>query len=447
MNLHTRRAAWMSWVITASLVASALGQSTQPAATGRAVQGKIKGTNVNVRSGSDTNYYVVTKLNRGDTVTIVQESFNWVEILPPKGCFSVIDKNYVEKAEDGSGTLNGDAWVYAGSEVDERRYAKQVQLKKGEKVQILGETADAKCYKISPPEGATVWVHGDFVDRPGAAAGADKPATGERIPPGALNLAQVGATTSKPAQEPALRPVAKGSEPSMSENVIKTTGLEPIKPDLLSTKNDQHRATISKIEAGIDAESAKPASQRDFEQFIKDLEPLAAQSEDEVAKLYAETRLKQIRSLSEAAKALEEMRRLKGEAVAKADAERARLEALRKKRIEEFPTDWLDVRGEIRVSGIFDGTGGRAKRWRVVEPGVTPAKTLAYIEVPEGSSINPSDYLEKYVEIKAEARKLSSAAMPVPVYLVRQIRIAERPARGTPPAGVMTRPAGPVTTK
>lgn len=444
MNLHTRRAAWMSWVIAASLVASALGQTTQPAGAGRMVQGKIKGTNVNVRSGQDTNYYVVTKLNRGDTVTIVQEVFNWVEILPPQGCFSVVDKNYVEKAEDGGGTLNGDAWVYAGSDVDERRYAKQVQLKKGEKVQILGETADARFYKIKPPLGATVWVHGDFVDRPGGAALTDKPTGGERIPPGALNLTQVESATTRPTREPALKPAPKGSEPSMSENVIKTTGLEPIKPDLLSTKNDQHRAAIAKIEAGIDGESAKPASQRDFEQFIKDLEPLAAQSEDEVAKLYAETRIKQIRSLAEAAKALEEMRKLKGEAVSKADAERAKLEELRKKRIAEFPTDWIDVRGEIRVSGIYDGTGGRAKRWRVVEPGVTPAKTLAYIEVPEGSSINPSNYLEKYVEIKAEARKLSSAAMPVPVYIVRQIKIAELPARGTPPAGVMTRPAGPV---
>ncbi|HPD30241.1 MAG TPA: SH3 domain-containing protein [Phycisphaerae bacterium] len=446
MNLHTRRAAWMSWVITASLVASALGQTTQPAAAGRMIQGKIKGTNVNVRSGADTNYYVVTKLNRGDTVTIVHESFNWVEILPPKGCFSVIDKNYVEKADDGSGTLNGDAWVYAGSEIDERRYAKQVQLKKGEKVQILGETADGKCYKIAPPLGATVWVHGDFVDRPGATGG-DQPATGERIPPGTLSLAQAGVTTSRPAKEPALTPVAKGSEPAFGENIVKTTGLEPIKPELLTTKNDEHRAAIAKIEAGIDAESAKPAKQRNFEQFIKDLEPLASQSDDEVAKLYAETRIKQIRSLAEASRAIEEMRRLKNEAEEKADAERVRLEELRRKRIEEFPTDWVDVRGEIRLSGLFDGTGGRSKRWRVVEPGVTPAKTLAYIEVPEGSSINPSDYLDKYVEIKAEARKLSSAAMPVPVYTVRQIKLAERPARGKPPAGVMTRPAGPVTTK
>ena len=109
MKLHTRRAAWMSWAIGASLVASASGQSTQPAGAGGMVQGKVKAgrTNVNVRSGSDLNYYVVTKLNGGDPVTVVRELFGWVEILPPKGCFSVLDKNYVDKADE----LKAKGWI------------------------------------------------------------------------------------------------------------------------------------------------------------------------------------------------------------------------------------------------------------------------------------------------------------------------------------------------
>lgn len=439
----------MSWVIVASLVVSASGQSTQPADAGGLVEGKIKAgrTNVNVRSGSDLNYYVVTKLNGGDPVTIVRELFGWMEILPPKDCFSVVDKNYVDKADDGSGTLNGDAWVYAGSQVDERRYAKQVQMKKGEKVRILGETADAKFFKITPPEGATVWVSGDFVDRPGGAARvtASRPAGGERIPSGTLDLTAAGPSTTRPEKEPALEPVRGVREPSMKEMIEKVSGLEPIKPELLHTKNEKHQAIIVGIESRVAVESAKPAGQGDFEQFIKDLEPLAAQSEDEIARLYADTRIKQIRSQTEAAKALDQMRKLKGEAIAEADAMRAELERLRQKRIQEFPTDWIDVRGEIRMSGIYSGAGGKAKRWRVVKPGETPARTLAYIEVPEGSSINPADYYNKYVAIKAEARKLvGDTAPPVPVYIVREIKIAEPPARGEPPAGIMSQPAGPV---
>lgn len=444
MNLHTRRAAWMFWVMTISAAAVAMGQSTQPAGAGGPVQGKIKGTNVNVRSGSDMNYYVVTKLNRGDTVSIVREMFGWLEILPPQGCFSVVDKNYVDKADDGTGTLNGDAWVYAGSQVDERRYAKQVQLKKGEKVQILGETADGKCYKINPPPGATLWVHGDFVDRPGAPVrpSTDRPA-GERVPTGSLDLSGVG-TATRPA--PALQPMPKADQPSgKEEEVFKATGLEPIKPELLITRNEKHQSMIASIESRIAAESAKPVGQRDFEQFIKDLQPLAAQSDDEVAKLYAETRIKQIRSQAEAARALEQMKKLHGEALSGADAMRAEFEKLRRKQIEEYPTDWIDVRGEIRVSAIYNGVGGKPKRWRVVQPGATPTKTLAYIEVPEGSPINPADYYGKYVAIKAEVRKqVRDAAPPVPVYVVREIKVAEMPARGEPPAGVMTRPSGPV---
>jgi SH3-like domain-containing protein len=444
MNVHTRRTAWMFGVITVGFVASALGQSTQPAGGGGLVQGKIKGTNVNVRAGSDTNYYVVTKLNRGDTVSIVRELFNWIEILPPQGCFSVVDKNYVEKA-DNTGTLNGDAWAYAGSLVEERHYAKQVQLKKGEKIQIIGETSDGKCYKINPPEGATVWVSGEFVDRPGGAAktGTDKP-TGEKVSPGELNLSAVESTT-KPAPEPALTKTTAESQPSMKEVVVKTEGLDAVKPDLLNTKNPKHQSMITNIESKIGAEHAKPAAQRNFEQFIKDLQPLASQSEDEVAKLYAETRIKQIRSQVEAAKALQELKKLRADAVTEADAMRAELEKLRQKKLEEHIVDWIDVRGVIQMSGIYDGAGGRPKRWRVVEPGVTPAKTLAYIEVPEGSSINPSEYERKYVAIKAEVRKqIRDTAPPVPIYLVREISVAEPPARGTPPAGAMTQPSGPI---
>ena len=303
------------------------GQSTQPAGSGGLVQGKIKGTNVNVRAGHDTNYYVVTKLNQGDTVSIVRESSGWAEILPPQGRFSVVDKNYVEKAADGTGALNGDAWANVGSLVEDRYYAKQVHMKKGEKVQIIGESTDGKWYKINPPEGATVWVKSDFVDRPGGAArpSPDK-STGEKVAPAMSNLSPVEATT-KPAPEPALRNVPPGTEPSMKEEIIKAVGLDPIKPDLLNTKNPKHQSMITDIESKIDAEHAKPIAQRNFEQFIKDLQPLVSQSEDEVAKLYAETRIKQIRSQVEAAKALEEFKKLRTEAITDADAMRAELES------------------------------------------------------------------------------------------------------------------------
>ncbi len=441
MNLHTRRAAWMFWCVLAGLAASAAGQTTQPAAAEGGVKGRIKGTNVNVRSGWDTNYYIVTKLNKGDVVSIVNESEGWFEILPPPGCFSVVDKNYVEKAADGTGTLNGDVWAYAGGQVEQRYYAKQVQLKKGEKVQILGETPDGKSYKITPPEGATLWVSGDFVEVQGAApkTTASKPAL-ERVKPGTLNL-----TMAEPTTKPGPESTGKTTEPDVKETVSKTTGLEPVKPELLNTRNEKYHGIIANIESRIGGESAKPAAQQNFEQFIKDLQPLASQSEDEVTKLYADTRIKQIRSQVEAAKALEQMRELRAKALTQSDADRAKLEAMRRERIAAFPTDWIDVRGEIRVSGIYDGAGGRPKRWRVVEPGVTPAKTLAYIEVPAGSSINPSDYVEKYVEIKAEARKLSSPSLQVPVYTVREIKVVERPARGPVPVGVMTQPAGTPT--
>ena len=53
--------------------------------------------------------------------------------------------------------------------------------------------------------------------------------------------------------------------------------------------------------------------------------------------------------------------------------------------------------------------------------------------MPEGSSINPSEYERKYVAIKAEVRKqIRDTAPPVPIYFVREISVAEPPVRARP---------------
>jgi hypothetical protein len=89
--------------------------------------GVVTGNNVYVRSGFHSNYYPVTKLNKGDKVTVVGGEFGWLKILPPQGTFSLVDKTYVDKTDD-SGVINARVWVFAGSELDNRRYAKQVKL-------------------------------------------------------------------------------------------------------------------------------------------------------------------------------------------------------------------------------------------------------------------------------------------------------------------------------
>ncbi len=89
MNMNMRQTAWVCVVLAAVFSGwlfsgSALAQSAAQPATGSGTElGVITGDNVYVRSGFSTNYYPVTKLNRGKEVTVVGTEFGWLKILPP----------------------------------------------------------------------------------------------------------------------------------------------------------------------------------------------------------------------------------------------------------------------------------------------------------------------------------------------------------------------------
>jgi len=100
--------------------------------------------------------------------------------------------------------------------------------------------------------------------------------------------------------------------------------------------------------------------------------------------------------------------------------------------------DTIVVRGEIRVSGIYDGSANRPKRWRVVDP--KSGRTLAYIEVPKGSPIDPVQYYGKYIGVRASGcRLLRGTIPPAWIYTVEEISVLDPAAQSKEPAG---QPAG-----
>ncbi len=127
---------------------------------------EVTGQNVYVRSGDSTNHYPVGKLNAGDRVTIVGESGEWFEILPPEGSFSLISGQYVDSMDNKKGIVNGDnVRVRAGSSVAEfakLKYVVQLKLSKGAEVIIIEENPDG-FLKIKPPAGVTLWTNSRFV--------------------------------------------------------------------------------------------------------------------------------------------------------------------------------------------------------------------------------------------------------------------------------------------
>ncbi len=457
-------------------------QSTQPAeadaAGAKPAQGQragiVTGDRVNVRSGSDRNYYPVTQLNRGDKIVVVDEEYGWYEILPPEKTYSLVEKTYLA-VEEGSqtGVANEITWVKAGSEMSNRRYANQAKLRPGDKVQILGQTEDGDFYKIVPPKGATLWIHGDFVDLTGRVEAAGGPTPRQvraddavTVKPGELLSGTPNQTVTMETTNtsPTTQPVLTGtSTVDLSPDEIDTTPIrspgETIEQNFAVTQSivesDQANLTqsqmeIKAIEAEIEAEKVKPFREQSYDSIIARLEALAAREgdEEEITRRYANARLMLIRRHLEVINALISVRSLTTTAISAADEkerERSRIRAA-----EAIPADRVVVEGEVQASTIYRGEGSRPKRWRIVERpepsrktrdvDVPATRTIAYIELPPGSTLNPSQYIGKYVGIRASQRRyLRDAIPPIPIYTVENIvDMADRRFIQTP----TTRPAG-----
>ncbi len=129
--------------------------------------GEITGADLNVRSGPGTNYYSCGKISAPARVVVVGQTFSWSQILPPPGSFSWIYKQYVvpDINKPDVGIVNGNSVrVYAGADDRDAMVSDSVQigLVQGQKVRILG-AAVGDYYKISPPEGATLWTSSQYI--------------------------------------------------------------------------------------------------------------------------------------------------------------------------------------------------------------------------------------------------------------------------------------------
>jgi len=439
MNRQKQRMLWACWGTVLVLTCAVSAQTTQPAAadskTDRVQVGTVTGNNVYVRSGFSTNYYPVTKLNRGDRVRVLGEEFGWLSIVPPAGTHSLIEKTYVDVLDDKTGVLNDNSvWVRAGSNLDPRRYARQVKLDKGAKVQIVGETEDGAFYKIVPPDGANVWIKADFVDLKSGSERVESPQapTIEPVRPGALNLTE---DLPKPAETEVAAALAEKhadiaaiQAPGPSEAI----GLKP---------GEKSSIRINAIEAEIAAENVKPLTQRDYSTAIEKLRPIAEKTDDEVDHLYAAARLEQLQNQMSLIASVAKLEKMRAEASARSSGFSKERQALLA-RIAEA-RGYLDIvaRGEIKVSQVYDGSGSRVKRWRLVDPAKN--KTVAYLEVAKDSPIDPVQYYGKYVGIRAASRKVMRGTIPpLPIYTVREIVVLDPQNRAGSPTPAAARTGG-----
>lgn len=159
-------------LLTTTLLLTALASFAQ-AETTFPYQAAINGSDVYVRSGPGKNYYPTDKLQRGTLVEVYRhDPGGWVAIRPPHDSFSWIAGEHLRLSDDDIAEIVSEkAVAYVGSRFRDVHDVRQVQLDRGEAVQIVGEkrftgeggNVAQTWYKIMPPAGEFRWVYGKLL--------------------------------------------------------------------------------------------------------------------------------------------------------------------------------------------------------------------------------------------------------------------------------------------
>lgn len=366
--------------------------------------GELTGDNVYIRSGPSTNYYPVTKLQAGDRVRVIGQEDDWLAIVPPEGCYSLIADTYVDVGDGVHGVVNGDkVRVRAGSRLQPNQYyASQTKLSKGAVVEILGHAGEFGVdhqgyYKIVPPAGVKLWISGQYV---------------ERVPEELLKLEAAGKETLL---------ATDSATPAAPASPDTPAAAEPKGPDLATVKAriEEYRARIEQIDADLKAELAKPLSRRDLQPIIDRFTPLANQNLDEFTAVYAATRIAQIGDMIEMIEALAHVRQL-GERV-KTDRKAALTARASIRPAAPLIKEGFDAEGELRYSAVYDSPVG-PRRFRLVDPSSAVPRTIGYVEIPAEAGIDVTDYVGRIVGVRAREINLQVGGVdPIPIYTAAEL--------------------------
>ena len=409
--------------------------ATSPAGRGVIGEAEVNANDVYVRSGPSMNHYTICKLAAGTRVSVLAERGVWYEIAPPPGTFSLISGQYVDTVDNKTGVINGNnVRVRAGSQINDNKYTVQTKLSKGAEVEILGENPDG-FLRIKPPSNATVWISRDYVE---LISGHVQHAARETQAP--ANIADTPVpTTPQPRSETVPSADAKATAPATSEATsARSAGGSPspvsvkeVTPEspLAELPPTTSRSELTELDEATRTEIAKPVLERQYAPLIARYQAIAANDSDGFASQYASERLRQVNDLQALQATIKRMNKLDAQAEfirREHRADRAKMY----KGMDEAPVA-LDAVGEVRTSATF-AEGSGPERFRLVDPTVPGGRTVGYLEVPSGSTIELGDYVGRYVGIRASSKKLMTGGIdPVPVFVVTELVPMERPATKT----------------
>lgn len=394
---------------------------------------EITGSAVQVRSGPSTNYYPVATLSRGARVTVIAVESDWLGIVPPEGCFSLVKDTYVDRDRDPAiGIINGDRVnVRVGSTMSSQKYAIQLQLSKGAQVKLTGES-DEGFVRIAPPEGAKVWISTQYARPVGGAA------------PAPQTQAAVAPAPAEPQTRPAVAEPSAAApvvEAPASQPVVVTRRVEPpsLPPAEWETRSKELRSRLETLEARYRHEMGKPMFTRNLSPLLEQYRPLAEQKVDEYTRYFAQSRITQIEELAasiDSVRKAYDLRSTVDEERGRFASERDKLKTVHIRTEEKFA-----ARGELRESAIYTSPVG-PRRLRLIDPSLDTTRTVCYVEIPRDSGIDVDQYLGRVVGVRAKTKRLKTDSIdPVPILVAEELVLLEPAGRGPSTAPAATGPS------
>lgn len=382
MNPVKMISVFVLFALLLSFSTAAVDDASTPQIAGKASDAKypfvaeVIGNNVYIRSGKGTAYYQCGKVQKGDKVTVFEEVFGWAKVVPPEGCYSWINKEFVDVESDQPtiGVLNGNnVRVWAGSDDIQpmRSSSMQTKLNSGEIVELLPDQPanDGDYYKIKPPAGAYLWINSEYLKYV-------EPVQPVRPPtilpqPSDSEKTEVPEAT-KPAAEIRQSPdqneiASEGSDkPSPQDAVTEPESKEP------PTGENQMLDICQALSDKIDQQRQKPLSEQDYDDIREKLKIIKADANAGKATIHAQILLERIERYELAIRVGESLKE-QDEALART---KKQIKQAHQDKLKKMPADAEFIyTGVLQKSHVYTEKTGR-QRYLLMD---SSGKILCYV--------------------------------------------------------------------
>ena len=418
-----RGAVVLTWTLT--IVIAALGvvaMGDEGAAQQYPYIGAVTGTNVYVRSGPGVadgrnDYYQCAKLSPPANVTVVGRMNNWLKILAPQGCYSVIFAKYVDPDETSTtGVVTGDnVRIRAGGTEHEINFWQpHGTLNKGDTVKILERVTDrwGDWYKIASPHIAYFWIYAQYVT-PLSKPPQDAPT----------------ASPTEPTTAPKAAPPVIPSAPKKKAPPREVKPAPPVVQDAaaLLTK-------IKQIEKQLRAEYDKPLPQRNFKDLLAKYRRIKV-ADDSFAKPWLESRIEFLQNAIRKRQELAGARSIIEQTEAKQELFQMHRTQLTKDAEAAAGARGYPAEGILMASELFIGGLAHPKRFLLRDP--SSLRIRAYVQ-STGGKIDLNGYAGMYVGVSGPIRYDEKLA--VNIIEAEKVTVIKEQARLAGPAEPTVQP-------